>query len=250
MPYKKLVIATLTVLGLQANVYAGDKDWAHWGYEGDLGPAKWGSLSEDYALCSEGLYQSPIEITESIPATLPKIELNYQTVPLTIRNNGYSVGIKVDKAGELKFGDESYQILQFHFHAPSEEVIDGKKAELSLHFVHRNEQGQFAVLGLLANKGDSNPLIEELIKVWPTTPGKAQDYETTIDINQLLPEDQSYYTYWGSFTIPPCWEGVRWMILKQPITVSEQQLAKIRSAYQGNVRPTQPINTRYILSSN
>lgn len=247
---KKVVVTALVTVGLQVNVYAGDKDWAQWGYEGDLGPAHWGSLSKDYALCSEGLHQSPIEITESIPATLPKIELNYQTVPLTIQNNGHNVMVKADKAGGLKFGDEFYQILQFHFHAPSEEVMNGKQAELSLHFVHKNEQGQLAVLGLLANKGDSNPLIEELIKVWPTTPGEAQHYETTIDMNQLLPEDQNYYTYWGSLTIPPCWEGVRWMIFKQPITISEQQLVTIRSAYQGNVRPTQPINTRYILSSN
>lgn len=250
--YKKLVIATIAVLGLQTNVYAGDKEthWAHWSYEGDSGPAQWGGLSEEYALCSEGTHQSPIEITESISATLPKLELNYQTVPLSIKNNGHSVGIKLDNAGELKFGDQSYQILQVHFHAPSEEVINGQHAELSLHFVHKNKQGQFAVLDVLANKGDSNPLIEELIKVWPKTPDEGQQFETTIDITQLLPEDQNYYTYWGSFTTPPCWEGVRWMILKQPITVSEQQLATIHSAYQGNVRPTQPINARYILSSN
>jgi carbonic anhydrase len=252
--YKKLAIATIAALSLQMGAYAGEKSHgATWSYEeGDLGPANWGSLSENYAMCDAGKQQSPVNISDAstIKAELPSLELDYKPVVFDIVNNGHTIRITPDNAGTLTIGDDSYQLWQFHFHAPSEEAINGKHSDMVMHIVHRNAENQFAVIAVLMEKGETaNPLIDTLWKVMSKTPCKPQAHDIEIDINQLLPEDKNYYTLWGSVTTPPCFEGVRWIILKQPITISAEQLTEFQEAYFHNNRPIQPLNNRWVLSS-
>jgi carbonic anhydrase len=253
MSYKKLAVATVAALGLQLAAWdhcdANDK--AHWSYEGKTGPTHWGSLSEEYVLCATGKQQSPIDITESVTANLPPLEFNYSPIPLVIENNGHTIKMTADKAGTLKIGDDEYQLLQFHTHTPSEEAINGKLANMVIHLVHKNAQEQLAVVAVLLEVGETaNPLIETLWKVMPKTVTKPQQHETQIDVNQLLPQDKNYYTFEGSLTTPPCSEGVRWMVLKQPVSISAQQLAQYQAVYPENVRPLQPLNDRKVSSSN
>jgi carbonic anhydrase len=222
-----------------------------WSYEGKTGPAHWDCLSEEYALCGSGKQQSPIDITESIKANLPALEFNYRPIPLTIENNGHTIQITTDKAGELKIGDDAYQLLQFHFHTPSEEAINGKRTNMVIHLVHQNAQGELAVVAVLLETGEmANPLIETLWNVIPKTQGKPQHHEVQIDINQLLPKEKDYYTFNGSLTTPPCTEGVKWVILKQTASISTKQLAQYQAVYTGNARPLQPLNDRKVFSSN
>ncbi|MDM8559514.1 carbonic anhydrase family protein [Candidatus Parabeggiatoa sp. HSG14] len=269
MVYKKLAIATLAVLGLQMNSYATEKSHnsdkadakteshhAIWTYEGKTGPAHWGSLSEKYALCSTGKQQSPIDISKSTKTDLPQLEFNYNPFPLVIANNGHTIGVVTDKGGLLKIGEESYKLWQFHTHAPSEGTINGKHADMVIHFVHVNAQNKdqlkFAVVGVYLEKGKTaNPLIETLWKVMPKTASEEpQKHDIQIDAKQLLPQDKNYYTFTGSLTTPPCWEGIKWMILKQPVSISAEQLAQYHALYPHNARPLQPLNGREVLSSN
>ncbi len=168
MVYKKLAVATLAALGLQMGTCLAGQDQQrhgteHWGYEGETGAAHWSSLAEDNALCGSGKQQAPIDITESIKAELPPLEFNYSPIPLIIENNGHSIQITADKAGSLKIGDNAYQLLQFHSHTPSEEAINGIRADMVIHLVHQNIHGQLAVVAVLLNVGDTpNPLIETL----------------------------------------------------------------------------------------
>jgi len=224
---------------------------ATWGYKGKTGPAYWDCLSEDYALCGSGKQQAPIDITENIKAELPPLEFNYNPIPLIIENNGQSIQITADKAGYLKIGDNAYQLLQFHSHTPSEEAINGIRADMVIHLVHQNIQGQLAVVAVLLNVGDTpNPLIETLKVVGlPKIPGKPLQHATQIDINQLLPKDKSYYTFEGSLTTPPCTEGVKWIILKQQQSISAEQLALYHTLHPENARPLQPLNGRQVFSS-
>lgn len=223
-----------------------------WGYEGKTGPVYWDCLSEEYALCGNGKQQSPIDITESIKADLPPLTFNYHPIPLIIENNGHTIQITADKAGTLKIGENAYQLVQFHFHTPSEEAINGKRTNMVIHLVHQNIQGELAVVAVLLKTGNiANSCIETLWNLMPKTPGEAQHHEVQIDINQLLPTSQNdYYTFAGSLTTPPCTEGVKWVILKQTVSISPTQLAQYQAVYTENARPLQPLNDRKVLSSN
>jgi carbonic anhydrase len=149
----------------------------------------------------------------------------------------------------LKIGNESYKLLQFHTHTPSEVAINGKRSDMVIHLVHANSNDELAVVSVLLELGEANSLVQKLWEVMPKTVMPPQQSEVQIDINQLLPENKAYYTHGGSLTTPPCTEGVKWIILKQPISLSSEQLAQYREIYPHNARPLQPILTRYVLSS-
>ncbi|MBE9563445.1 MAG: carbonic anhydrase family protein, partial [Proteobacteria bacterium] len=232
-------------------VYAGDGHDAHWGYSGDTGPKHWGSLSEKYSACDSGKQHSPIDIATSTKADLPPLQFNYSSFPLAIINNGHTIGIETKGAGSLTIGNDSYNILGFHSHSPTEGAIDGKHADMVMHLVHKSEAGKIAVVAVYFNKGEANPLITTLWNVMPKQVGEVQHHnDIKIDIKQILPEDSNYYTYAGSFTTPPCTEGVKWIVLKQQVTISAEQLAQYNALYSDNVRPVQPLNERKVLSSN
>ncbi|RKZ79679.1 MAG: carbonate dehydratase [Candidatus Parabeggiatoa sp. nov. 1] len=250
---KKLASAILAVIGLQMGACDNKTDHgsAHWSYDDDTGPAHWGQLSEKYASCANGKQQSPIDITNSIKADLPPLGFNYSPISLTIENNGHTIKMKADKAGSLKIGENTYQLLQFHTHAPSEGAINGKRADMVIHLVHKSAQGEFAVVAVFLETGEmANPLIETLWNVMPKTPGEPQHHEVQIDINQLLPKEKNYYTFDGSVTRPPCTEGIKWVVLKQTVSISAEQLAQYQAVYTGNARPLQPLNGREVFSSN
>jgi len=245
MTYKKLATAAQRLFHLPIVPEKG-----HWGYEGKTGPAYWDCLSEEYALCGSGKQQSPIDITNSIKADLPPLIFNYHPIPLIIENNGHT--IQVTAAGTLKIGDNAYQLVQFHFHTPSEEAINGKRTDMVIHLVHQNIQGALAVVAVLLKAGDMpNSCIETLLRLMPKTQGEAQHHDVQIDINELLPMGQKdYYTFAGSLTTPPCSEGVKWVVLKQTLSISPRQLAEYQAVYTENARPLQALNDRKVLSSN
>ncbi len=251
MTNKKLVVATITFAALSLQIGCQSSE-THWGYTGDSGPANWGHLNTEYALCATGKQQSPIDITGSVKADLPQLEFNYNPVPITIENNGHTIKMPAGKAGTLKVGDASYQLLQFHTHSPSEGAINGKQSDMVVHLVHKNAQNELAVVAVLLEKGETaNPLLASLWKVMPKTVGKAQQYDNVqMDIKQLLPKDKNYYSFTGSLTTPPCSEGVKWMVLKTSVSISAEQLAQYQAVYSHNARPLQPLNGREILSSN
>ena len=262
MVSKKLAVATLAALGLQMGTCLADQDQKshgttntlHWSYEGETGVTHWSSLAKECTVCGNGKRQSPINITNSITTDLPPLEFNYSPIPLTIQNNGHTIKIMADKAGSLTIGDDTYQLLQFHTHAPSESAINGKRADMVIHMVHKKAQEklELAVVSVyLETAKTANPLIDTLWKVMPTKSGAPQHHDDVeIDINQLLPNEKSYYTFEGSLTTPPCTEGVKWIILKQPVSISADQLAQYHAVYPKNARPLQPLNGRKVFSSN
>jgi len=265
MLYKTHAIAIIAALGLQVTTCNADDNNeisvdenaqetsqdTHWSYEGDTGPEHWGSLSEEYAACATGKKQSPINIVDSTTAAdLPPLEFNYTPIPLVIENNGHTVEMTADEAGSLKMGDETYQLLQFHTHTPSEGAVNDIRSDMVIHLVHQNDQDKIAVVALFLKVGEvANPLIETLWNVMPTTVVEPQKHDVQIDINQLLPKDRNYYNYDGSLTTPPCTEGVNWIVLKQPMSISTEQLKQYQAVYSHNARPLQDLNDRKVLSS-
>jgi carbonic anhydrase len=156
------------------------------------------------------------------------------------------VQVNYQPGSTIKINGEEYELLQFHFHTPSEHTINGKASALEMHLVHRNAKNQLAVVGVMMEKGATNPLIEQIWQHIPTVGKTNVVKNSTINATKLLPNNKAYFSYAGSLTTPPCSENVKWNVLIEPIQVSEKQIEAFQSLYQVNARPVQPINGRII----
>lgn len=220
---------------------------AHWAYEGETGPQAWGRLKPEFNLCATGRRQSPIGIDDSATLQGPAEPIQFSYVPSngTVVNNGHTIQVDVQGDNTIMVRGSSYRLLQFHFHTPSEEQINFKRFPMVAHLVHRNMEGQLAVVAVLLDVGAASPLID---KVWTYMPLDAGDRvrmpNELLNLSELLPADQRYYQFMGSLTTPPCSEGVLWMVLKAPMAISKAQLKLFSQLYPNNARPIQPLNAR------
>lgn len=219
----------------------------HWAYEGENGPQNWGKLKPEFNVCAIGKRQSPINIEESITLKGPAepLQFNYAASSGTVVNNGHTIQVDLYGDNTLTVRGSVYKLVQFHFHTPSEEQVNYRNYAMVAHLVHKNNEGQLAVVAVLLDPGEANPLIN---KVWTYMPLDLNDRVRMpggiIDMNELLPKDQRYYQFMGSLTTPPCTEGVLWMVLKTPTQISREQLRLFQQLFPNNARPVQPIHGR------
>jgi carbonic anhydrase len=218
----------------------------HWSYEGEGGPANWGKLRGDYAACAAGKRQSPIDIHEGIRVDLEPIAFDYRESRFRIIDNGHTVQVNVGEGSDIAVMGRVYHLIQFHFHRPSEERVNGKTYDMVVHLVHKDDEGHLAVVSVLIEKGSEHPLIQTLWNNLPLEVDQELLPAVAIDLKRLLPESRSYWTYMGSLTTPPCTEGVLWMVLKQPVQISPEQIAIFSRLYRNNARPVQSANGRLI----
>lgn len=216
-----------------------------WGYHGEDGPDRWGELSDEYATCASGSEQSPIDLGSATPDQLVELTIDYRPGAVSIADNGHTV--QADVVGAAA-GDNSitvdgirYELLQMHYHTPSEHTVDGLFAPAEMHFVHRSSAGDLAVVGVMAIRGDATntPWV-------PYTDAMRADGAVEVDLDwpALLPTDTTTVRYPGSLTTPPCSQGVRWMVMRTPVQLSPDQLAALAAVHGDNSRPTQPLNNR------
>ncbi len=219
---------------------------AHWGYDGAVAPQHWGDLSPEFSRCKTGREQSPINITNAASATLPPIEFHYSPVPLKIIDNGHTVQVNYAPGSYIVVANKRYDLVQFHFHHPSEEEINGKRSDVEIHLVHKDSQGNLAVVAVLLAEGPGNAATQGVFDHLPAVKEREVPAGTTVNAADLLPSDRSYYTFSGSLTTPPCTEGVRWFVLQTPSTLSKSALEKLATLYPNNARPVQPLNGRIV----
>lgn len=222
----------------------------HWSYAGEGGPAHWAALKPEFATCGSGQRQSPIDIRGGIRVDLEPIRFDYRPSSFSVIDNGHTVQANVAGANSLEVGGRRYDLQQFHFHRPSEERIEGRAAEMSMHLVHRDPEGRLAVVAVLLEQGPAHPAVQLVWNSLPLERHQEQVAPLPLDLNLLLPDDRRYFTYMGSLTTPPCSEGVLWMVLKQPVFLSPQQLAVFARLYPMNARPVQPLAGRLVKESN
>ncbi|HTS70464.1 MAG TPA: carbonic anhydrase family protein [Terriglobia bacterium] len=239
-----VIVGCLTVLAQHPG--AGPE----FGYSGAEGPQAWGNLSPAYAACKLGHAQSPIDIRATTKQSLPPIQFHYEDVPLRIVNNGHSIQVNYAPGSWITVGDHRYDLRQFHFHHPSEEHINGKGFDLSLHLVHVDAAGKLAVVAVLLEGGSANEAVRRVFDNLPPTPGQEHGVAgITINARAFLPPALGYYTFEGSLTTPPCTEGVTWFVLKTPDEVSTDEVAAFAKLYPKDARPIQPAEGRKILES-
>ncbi len=221
-----------------------------WDYEGAQGPQHWGSLNEDYAACSAGRQQSPIDLTGAVPADLADTPVSYRAMPLKILNNGHSVQCNAAPGSHLMLDGTKYDLLQFHFHHPSEHAIDGRRFGMEAHFVHKSEAGTISVLGVMIASGAANKALAPVFDHLPMKPAEEREVSgVKVEPAAILPDDRRMFRYFGSLTTPPCSEGVNWIVLKTPVEASPEQIGKFAEAFPGNARPLQQRFRRFILGS-
>ena len=247
------VLLAVLISSVTTTVFAQDEEHPpHWEYEGEEGPENWGELSEVFAVCGTGTAQSPIDITNVTEVGLSDIEFDFGESALNIYNNGHTIQVNADEGSRIVYNGISYDLLQFHFHHPSEHIVDGVPAAMEIHFVHRDpNSGNLAVVGVLLTEGEApNEAYAAVFDHLPAEVGESEAMGNTVGFATLLPERPLFTTYNGSLTTPPCSEIVRWLVLDTPVTLSSEQIEAFAAIHEMNARPVQPLNGRDLLADN
>ncbi len=214
---------------------------SHWDYRGIEGPEHWGMLSKEYKTCETGSKQSPIDIqTQELSHHQENLEFHYKISELHEMNNGHTIQISHKSGCKVDLNKRAYKLRQFHFHEPSEHHIDGKTFPMEMHFVHQDETGHILVIAVMMEVGPEHPILKTIWKWLPDQIEKETSVPMTSNLREILPASTEHFSYAGSLTTPPCSEGVQWIVLTEPIKVSEQSLKKFSAIIGNNARPIQP----------
>ncbi len=219
-----------------------ESEAAHWDYE----HTDWTDLG--YVDCS-GTIQSPVNILsmETIKADLPNVSISYSPFPIKIIDNGHTLQVNNNGVNKISYNGHDYEFKQFHFHAHSEHQLDGKSSEMELHLVHQDPNSKaLLVLGFFIEPGSANDLFDKVLKNWPKEKEVEQTGTDSIDLNSIIPKDKKYFTYTGSLTTPPCSQGVSFILFKQHLNFSTEQISAFTAVYDHNARPIQPLNNRLV----
>ena len=238
-------LATPTA-GAAAPGHAAHVDWA---YAGEAGPALWGGLRPEFSTCAVGQRQSPIDIRGGIEVDLEPVQFDYRASGFNVIDNGHTVQVNLGGGNSIQVGTRRYELVQFHFHRPAEERINGRPFDMDVHLVHKDPEGRLAVVAVLLERGAAQPVVQTVWNNLPLEKGEEQPASVVLDLNHLLPADRGYYTYMGSLTTPPCSEGVLWLVMRQPVPVSQRQVDIFARLYPMNARPVQSASGRLIKQS-
>lgn len=221
----------------------------HWDYSGEGGPEHWGEIAPENRVCGLGTEQTPIDLKSALRAELPPVTPDFREMPLKILNNGHTIQVNCAPGSSTVIAGQRYELLQFHFHHPSEHLLEGERQSLELHFVHKSAAGALAVLGVFIRRGMTNSALAPIFDAMPASEGPEKSLGTTIRPAGLLPMDRRYFRYQGSLTTPPCFEGLTWTVFKQPIEASDAQIRQFAALFSNNARPVLPLHGRYLLES-
>ena len=219
----------------------------HWEYSGEAGPDNWAKLSPEYSACA-GKNQSPINLAGFIDAKLTPIVFNYRGGSAEILNNGHTVQINALPDSSISVDGIQFELKQFHFHAPSENLVNGKSFPLEAHLVHADKDGNLAVVAVMFTEGKAHKGLEKAWAQMPKTEGDKSGLTSAISPREILPPKRDYYRFNGSLNTPPCSEGVRWLVMKHPISASREQIEEFTHViHHNNNRPVQAVNARPVL---
>jgi carbonic anhydrase len=245
----RLLLSGLLLVLSTGAVFAGAAT-VHWTYEGEEGPEHWGELSPDFTLCKDGVNQSPVDLVADLHAELPELLFQYHGTPIREINNGHTIQLNVSPGNFLEVPEKAmrYELKQVHFHSPSEHTVDGESFAMEIHLVHSNEDGHLAVVGVMIEEGEEDPMLNRIWSFMPEKVGESTESPLTVFEAGVMPPTRDYFAYNGSLTTPPCSEGVRWIVLSESLTASVAQIGRFKERVgPATNRPVQDHNARIIL---
>ncbi len=211
--------------------------WAY--HSGAESPEHWGELSDQFRTCSIGQQQSPIDIPSAWPL-LSDVSIDYKLTSVSIVDNGHTIQFNVGDKNFATIAGKRYKLMQFHIHTPSEHWMDGRLSAMEIHFVHKDEHDQLAVIGVMVEPGQEQKTFGEL---WGFVPQgvnlPASPRNQLFNIASLMPKAPKVYRYRGSLTTPPCSENVLWSVADESIRFSSAQIEAFKTRYKNNARPLQ-----------
>jgi carbonic anhydrase len=220
-----------------------------WSYDGPGGPQAWGRLSPEFAKCASGTRQSPIDLADGLRVQMDPVRFDYRASAFRVIDNGHTVQVNVAPGNTMEVMGRRFELQQFHFHRPSEERIAGRQFDMAAHLVHRDADGRLAVVAVMLERGGMQPVVQAVWNNLPLEKGEEVAAATSIDLAQLLPAERGYFSTMGSLTTPPCTEGVLWIVMKQPVPLSQEQIGIFGRLYPMNARPLQQAAGRIIKES-
>jgi carbonic anhydrase len=212
------------------------------GYFGDIGPAFWGTLSSDWVACGAGEIQSPVNFTKlpAHPTSARKFSIAYEANTTgEIFNNGHTIEVATEGSNTLTLDGVAYELEQFHFHIVSEHRVDGRGFDMELHLVHESAAGTNAVVAVFLKRGRSSRALAPIFASLPDDINVHHPLDEPFDPAAFLPASRAHYRYVGSLTTPPCTEGVQWVVMSEPVTVSDEDIAQFAERIHFNARPVQ-----------
>ena len=212
---------------------------------------RWGDLDPDYGLCKTGREQSPIDIRRATPAKLPPLQFVWTTAPMRpVINNRYTVRInyRPGNGNWLIVGDKRYELVQFHFHHPAEDKMDGRSYPMETHLMYKGADGSVVGVTVFNPAGRANAPVQTVFDHAPMTEGLEPVHGVEFTAESLVPSDRvrRYDTYMGSVSAPPCTEGVRWYLLTDTVSLSPRQIAWFAKLWPNDDRKVQPLNGRVV----
>lgn len=240
-----LILAAALAVGGPAGAQEHGGHARIWTYGGANGPERWSELDPANAACSVGQQESPVDLSGAIRADLGALEIDWSPMPAAPRDTGHAIQLDAPTGSAMTVGGQTYRLLQFHVHQPAEHLLDGRRFPLEIHFVHAEPDGVLGVLGVFAEAGAANAPLQTLLDSLRDSPALRPD----LDPEGFLPAGRDFFRYEGSLTTPPCSETVDWVVLSDPITVSQAQIDAFERIHPGNTRPVQPLHRRFLLRS-
>jgi carbonic anhydrase len=195
--------------------------------------------------CHELHRQSPINLKPNGKHLKTQVKFDYHPSHEVVLNNGHTIELLYDGGSTITFQNKAYQLIQFHFHTPSDHHNHGKSYPMEVHLVHIAADSAVLVVGLFFEEGAENQFLTQFLGDAPNEEAKIK-VNKTINVNQLLPKKRHFYHYAGSLTTPPYTEGVSWLVFQNSVSASKNQIDRMRILEGFNSRVNQPLNHREV----
>jgi carbonic anhydrase len=202
--------------------------------------------------------QSPIDLRRrriTFVRRLPRIGFRYpEAIDVTLVNTGSPdefATVRADVpegAAGIVLRGARWDLLQFHWHTPSEHEVEGRKTPLEMHLVHSRADGALLVVAVFIERGRANRALGPLFRALPAAPGATRDVANA-RLRDLLPGRRRSFRYSGSLTTPPFTEPVRFIVFADPLEASRRQIGRFQEVFpDGNAREVQRLNGRRVVS--
>jgi carbonic anhydrase len=206
--------------------------------------------SQSATLCAQGQRQAPIDVRDGIQVDLEPLLFDYQASTFSILDTGATIEVRSSAQNHLSLLGKTYSLEHLRFYRPSGMKLAGRSYAMSALLEHRAADGERLIVAVMLAHGTANPVVQTLWNHLPLERNlPVRPPTATIDLNQFLPEARGYHTFMGSLVEAPCSEGVLWIVLQTPATLSPEQEAIFAHLYPNNARPAQAAHGRLIKSS-